>query len=533
MARRAGTVAVFTLGSRVLGFARDAVLGHVFGAGPALDAFVAAQTIPNVLRRLVGEGSLMIAFVPILADEKAKGGKDAMRRFTGAVLGLVIPLLVVLCALGVAFPEALVEAFAAGFSGERRALAVDLTRVMMPYLFFISLTALASGALNVQGRFAAPAAAPILLNVAIIAGAVVARGAFDVPIDAVAWGLVVGGVLQLALQLPFLLKERLLVAPRWAPGDPSVRLLARRMLPAVFGIAVYQLNMIVIRQIASFLPEGQLSCYFWATRLQEFALGVFAVSISIAALPTMSEHAARGDRAAVLATVRRARRATNFITVPAMVALIVLAEPIVGVLFRHGRFTPADGALTAALVQILGASLVPIGAVRVLVPTYYAVGDTRTPVWAAAGSLVTTAVAGGLLGSWLEIHGLTLATMLAAAVQGAVLAVLLRGRLRAALARPAGTPPAIPAAPPATPAGHSVLQHGLRCALAVAPGGVLVWLLARQWAWFEGRNLLGAALLAALLALLGGSYVALCRRLRVGEVDLLVGLVRRRLGRAR
>jgi len=204
MARRAGVVAAFTLGSRVLGFARDAVLGHVFGAGEAQDAFVAAQTIPNVLRRLVGEGSLMIAFVPILAEEKARGGPEAMRRYTRAVLGLLIPLLFVMCALGMAFPEALVEAFAAGFTGERRTLAVDLTRVMMPYLFFISLTALASGALNVQGRFAAPAAAPILLNVAIILGAVVARSWFRVPIEAVAWGLVLGGVLQLALQVPYL-----------------------------------------------------------------------------------------------------------------------------------------------------------------------------------------------------------------------------------------------------------------------------------------------------------------------------------------
>lgn len=529
MARRAGVVAVFTLGSRVLGFARDAVLGHVFGAGVAQDAFVAAQTIPNVLRRLVGEGTLMIAFVPILAEEKAKGGEEAMRRYSRAVLGLLIPLLLVLCALGMAFPEALVEAFAAGFQGERRTLAVDLTRVMMPYLFFISLTALASGALNVQGRFAAPAAAPIFLNLAIIAGAVVARGYFAVPIHAVAWGMVVGGVLQLALQLPHLKREGLLVGPSWEPGHPAVGLLARRMLPALFGVAVYQLNMIVIRQIASFLPDGQLSCYFWATRLQEFALGVFAVSISIAALPTMSEHAARGDRAAVLATFRRALRATNFITVPAMVALMVLAEPIVGVLFRHGNFTPEDGALTAALVQILGAALVPIGAVRVLVPTYYAVGDTRTPVWAATGSLITTGLAGWLLGDALQIHGLTLATMLAAAVQGVILAVLLRSRLRVALAQTPASP-APPAAPSPRPApGPTVVQHALRCLVAVTPGGLLAWFLAGQWTWYAGRNLLGAVVLTGLLGVLGGGYVLLAKVLQVGEVTLLFSMIRRRL----
>ncbi|MCA9556671.1 MAG: hypothetical protein KC933_41995, partial [Myxococcales bacterium] len=215
-----------------------------------------------------------------------------------------------------------------------------------------------------------------------------------------------------------------------------------------------------------------------------------------------------------------------FITVPAMVALIVLAEPIVGVLFRHGNFTPEDGALTAALVQILGAALVPIGAVRVLVPTYYAVGDTRTPVWAATGSLVTTGLAGWLLGDALQIHGLTLATMLAAAVQGVILAVLLRRRLRAALSGAPGAP--VPARAPTTPA-MTVVQHGLRCVVAVLPGALLAWFLAGRWTWFEGRNLLGAVVLGGLLAVVGGGYVALAKLLRVGEVDLLWGMIRRRL----
>lgn len=532
MAKRAGTVAVFTLLSRVLGFARDAVLANIFGAGIALDAFVAAQTIPNVLRRLVAEGSLMIAFVPILSAEKTQGGAEAMRRFTRAVLGLLLPVLVVLCALGVLWPSLLVEAFAAGFDADRRALATELTRIMMPYLFFISLTALAGGALNVQGRFAPTAAAPVLMNLAIIVAAVALRGFFDVPIEAVAWGLLVGGVLQLALQVPFLAKESLLVLPRWAPRDPAVKLLLRRMLPAVFGVAVYQLNMIVIRQIASFLPSGQLTCYFWGTRLQEFALGVFAVSISIAALPTLSEHAARGDRKALFATFRRALRATNFITVPAMVSLWVLAEPVVGVLFRHGRFSVADGVLTAELVRILALALVPIGAVRVLVPTYYALGDTRTPVWAATASLLTTVVLGGLLGRHLEIAGLTWATAGAAAVQVLVLSVWLRPRVRALVVPEPQVGPAQPVRAVPGPPAPTVAAHALRCVAAVLPGGLLVYGLAQQWSWLEGRNLLGAGLLIGLLSLLGVTYVGLCKIFRVPEVDLLTGMVRRRLGRA-
>ncbi len=530
MARRAGTVAIFTLGSRVLGFARDAVLANVFGAGIALDAFVAAQTIPNVLRRLVAEGSLMIAFVPLLSAEKERGGKDAMRRFVRAVLGLLLPVLVILCALGVLWPGVLVDAFAAGFDAERKALAADLTRIMMPYLLFISLTALAGGALNVQGRFAPTAAAPVLMNLAIIGAALGFRDSFEVPIEAVAWGLLLGGVLQLALQLPFVAKEGLLVGPLWAPRDPAMKQLLARMLPAVFGVAVYQLNMIVIRQIASFLPQGQLTCYFWATRLQEFALGVFAVSISIAALPMLSKHAARGDEQAVFATFRRALRATNFITVPAMVSLWVLAEPMVGVLFRHGRFTAADGLLTADLVRILAFALVPIGAVRVLVPTYYAVGDTRTPVWAASASLLTTGITGAWLGQYLQIRGLTIATGLACVAQVVVLGWLLGRRVSQATGKVREAASGVEQAQTPVEA-QSTAMHALRCALAILPGGLLAHFGAAQWSWLEGKNLIGALVLGALLVGLGTSYMVLCKILRVPEMDLLVGMVKRRLGR--
>lgn len=531
MARRAGTVAVFTLGSRVLGFARDAVLANVFGAGIALDAFVAAQTIPNVLRRLVAEGSLTIAFVPLLSGEKEHGGKAAMRRFIRAVLGVLLPVLVILCALGVLWPGVLVDAFAAGFNAEQRALAADLTRIMMPYLLFISLSALAGGALNVQGRFAPTAAAPVLMNLAIIGAAIGFRDAFEVPVEAVAWGLLLGGVLQLALQLPFIAKEGLLVGPLWAPRDPAMKLLLARMLPAVFGVAVYQLNMIVIRQIASFLPQGQLTCYFWATRLQEFALGVFAVSISIAALPMLSKHAARGDDRAVFATFRRALRATNFITVPAMVSLWVLAEPMVGVLFRHGRFTAADGLLTADLVRILAFALVPIGAVRVLVPTYYAVGDTRTPVWAASASLLTTGITGAWLGQYLQIRGLTIATGLACVAQVVVLGVLLSRRVKSATAKmdKASYESTEEAAPQKT---QSTAMHSLRCVAAIIPGALLAHFGAAKWTWLEGNNLLGALVLGGLLVGLGGSYLMLCKMLGVPEMDLLVGMLKRRLGRA-
>lgn len=527
IARRAGTVAVFTLSSRVLGYVRDAVLANVFGAGVALDAFIAAQTIPYVLRRLVAEGSLMIAFVPLLSEAKTEGELPEMRRFTGAVLGLLIPFLLLLTGLGMAFPDAAVTLFASGFDPERARLASDLTRIMMPFLFFISLVAVAGGALNVVGIFGPPAAAPILLNVCIIGAAVLARSAFAVPIEAVGWGVSVGGLVQLLLQLPFLARRGMLVLPRWEPKHPKVSTLLRRMGPAVFGVGVYQLNMIIIRQIASFLPRGQLSCYFWASRLEEFALGVFAVSISIAALPTLSEHAARGDRAALYGTFRRAIRATNFITIPAMVGLFVMAEPIVGVLFRHGRFTAEDAALTSMLVRIMACALVPIGAVRVIVPTYYAVGDTKTPVAAATASLITTGLAGGLLGERFQIQGLTVATILAAAAQLVVLVLLLRRRIEAALAD------AEAGASGAPPPQQSMLLHGLKCLAAVAPPAVLAYFAAGLRPWFSGDNLIAGAYLLLIVGVVVGLYFVLARLFRIPEVDLILGAVRRRLGRSR
>lgn len=522
LAKRAGTVAGLTLGSRVLGYARDAVLAHAFGAGVAFDAFIAAQTIPNVLRRLVAEGTLMIAFVPLLTEEREKGGLEAMRRFSGAVLGVLLPVLLLLVAAGMAFPEVGVELFAAGFDGERAELAESLTRVMMPFLFFISLVAVAGGALNTVGRFGPPAAAPMLLNVAIIAVVLGFSDRFDAPIEAAAWGVTLGGAAQLALQLPYLAREGLLAWPRVELAHPALRTLGARMLPALFGVGVYQLNMVIIRQIASFLPRGQLSCYFFASRLEEFALGVFAVSISVAALPTLSEHAARKDATAMLATFRRAMRATVLVCVPAMAGLVVLAEPVVGTLFRHGAFDAEAARMTADLVRMMGFALVPIGAVRVMVPTYYAMGDTRTPVIAATASMLTTGGLGFLLGGPFEIHGLTAATIAAAAAQAVLLALLLPGRLRKTVEPTVGRV-----------GGRALLRFSIRCVAASIPGAALAGYLAREGRWTDGSALQNALFLGILGGILLGGYGLGAWILRIEELRWVLSAVGRKLGRKR
>jgi len=535
--RRAGVVGFFTLISRVLGFIRDALQGNIFGVNALTDAFVVANTLSNFLRRLVGEGALVIAFVPILSEARTTGGKPAMRAFFAAVLGLLIPLLLVFVLLGMMFPGAVVEVFAPGFDPATHAVAEDLARIMMPYILFISLMAMAGGVLNVEGSFAAPAAAPILLNIAIIAFALLLRDRFDAPIEALAWGTTVGGVLQLLLQIPFLAKKGLLVMPRWAPRDPPVLTLARRMGPAVFGVAVYQINLMVIRQIGSYLPGGQLTCYYSATRLQEFALGVFAVSVSVAALPTLSEHASRRDWYRLSATFRRALRVTNFVTIPATLGLLLLSGPIVGVLFRHGKFGADASRITAELLLILGAALVPIGAVRVAVPTFYALGDAKTPVIGAFASLFATVGLGYLLGQRYEIWGLTTATSVSALVQLLVLWAMLRRTIRSRVVadRAAGT--LVELEPQSGPPDPGVVSHAIRCAIAAAPGIVLAHFLARQREWDRSvalsDNLIAAVPLFALLGMTIVAYFALAKVLRIPEADMVLGVITRRLRRRR
>lgn len=512
VAARAGLVAFVTILSRILGYVRDAVLANLFGASDEYDSFIIAQTIPNFLRRLVAEGALVIAFIPLLAVEKTQGGLEAMRRFTAAVLGLLIPFLLIIVAIGILFPQIFVTAFAPGFEEQKQQLALRLTEVMMGYIFFISLMAVAGGALNVQGHFAAPAAAPILLNVANIACVLWFRDYFPSPIEAAAWGVLIGGVLQLALQLPYLKRAGLFVMPKWEPMHPSVVTLLRRLLPAIFGVAVYQINIMVIRQIGSFLPSGQLTYYYNATRLQEFALGVFAVSVSVAALPTISEHAAKADWNKVRDTFRRAIKVTNFVTIPATVALFVAAGPVVSVLFRHGKYTSVDAAVTAEILQILNVAIIPIGIVRILVPTFYALGDTRIPVVSATASLFVTLILGYALKDKFEIHGLCTATTVAAFAQVFILSWLYRRTLK----RREQT--AVAASDEA--GGKSIVSHALLCLMASLPGAVLWQVLGGRYD-FEGPRAQTALVLAFGLFVLGLLYAGFAKLFRIEEMTIL------------
>ena len=432
--RAAGVVGAATLLSRIFGYVRDMVLASFFGAGMAADAFIAAFRIPNLLRRLFGEGSLSIAFVPVFTDTMVKGDREDGLRLAVSALKLLLVCLSVIAVIGVVAAPLIIRLVAPGFalSPEKMALTVTLTRVMFPYVILIGLVALCMGILNVLGHFAAPAIAPVLLNLSMI-GAVITVSRFSdsqtVRIMGLAGGVLLGGLLQLALQVPFLVKHGVRFWKRsglWHPGMKTVGIL---MLPTIFGAAVYQINILVGTLLASLLPGGSVSYLYYADRLVQFPLGIFAQAAATAVLPSLSRQAANGDHAGMGDTFGHAMSLVLFITIPAMVGLIVLREPIVALLFKHGAFDDQTTRLTSDALLYYALGLWAFSAVRIVVSTFYAMQDTRTPVKTATVSIAANILLGIALMGPMKHCGLALATSLASMVNLVLLVAVLRKKL--------------------------------------------------------------------------------------------------------
>lgn len=393
IARAAGQVGALTLASRLTGLLRDAVVGYYFGAGPAADAFFVAFRLPNLLRRLVGEGAMSGAFVPVFGGYLAAGPpRQAERalRATVAVFGLA---LIGLTALGVALAPAWMALLAPGFAAEpaTRALADRLARWLFPYLLLIALVAVYAGYLNARRHFLAPALSPILLNLSIIAAAVALTPTLG--IASLVVGVLLGGVLQLALQVAALRRDGTAVAPAWEPSHPALGAIWRLLAPATLGTAMYQINVLFSTSVASLLPAGGVSALWYAGRLLEFPIGLVAVALGTAALPSFAEQAARRAHAELRRSLSFAIALANYVAIPASVALAMLARPITAVLFQRGAFTAADVDLTAAALQAYAAGLWALALVRVIAPAFYALRDPRTPMWAAAGAFAVNLIA--------------------------------------------------------------------------------------------------------------------------------------------
>jgi putative peptidoglycan lipid II flippase len=428
VSKAAGVVGFYTLLSRILGLVRDMVVARFFGAGMTADAFFVAFRIPNLLRRLFAEGSLTIAFIPVFTEYLHQKSKKDAFELARAVLTLLAMVLALVTVLGVLFAPWVVrlQAFGFGGSGPKYELTVLLTRITFPYIFLVSLVAFFMGVLNSLRHFAAPAAAPIFLNVGIIAATVIISPYLSEPVVGLAIGVLIGGVLQILLQLPWLIQKGVSLRPCWNPGHPAVRKIGLLMLPAIYGSAIYQLNQFIGTLLASFLPQGSVSWLYYADRLMEFPLGVFAIAISTAVLPSLSAQAVAKDLTEFRETLSHSVRLTFFITIPAMAGLMALGQPVIQIFFQRGAFDSLSTAMTTKALFCYAVGLWAFSANRVLVSAFYAFQDTKTPVKIATITLFANVGFSLLLMGPLKHAGLALATSLASSMQFFILVFCLK-----------------------------------------------------------------------------------------------------------
>jgi putative peptidoglycan lipid II flippase len=431
VARAAAVVSGATLVSRILGFLRDLVIARAFGAEIASDAFFVAFRLPNLLRRLVAEGALSSAFIPVFTEYVTSRSRADTLRMLRAVAGAMLLLLGSLTLLGVLGAPGIVRVMAPGFFADPTAgeLTVRLTRLMFPYLFLVGLAALVMGVLNAHRHFLLPALSPVALNVGIIIGALVLAPRLPEPAMGLALGVLLGGAGQLLVQVPWLGRRGLLAMPQFAFHHPAVRRVLTLMAPVVVGQSATHVGTVINTIIASFLVKGSVSYLYYADRLIEFPLGVIAVAIATAVLPTLSEQATRRDDHALRETLSFSLRLATFVSLPAAVGLFALSEPIVRVLYERGRFGPAETTGTAAAVAMYALGIVGSTTAKISAQAFFALGDTRTPVKVSVGVMALNCAMAATLAGPMGHVGLALAIAASATINALALTLLLRRRL--------------------------------------------------------------------------------------------------------
>jgi putative peptidoglycan lipid II flippase len=429
--KAATTIGMGTLLSRILGFLRDMVIAHFFGAGMAADAFFVAFRIPNLWRRLVGEGSLTISFIPVYTEYLTQKSEEETRKVTHIAFTIAGVILLILTLLGILFSPILIQVIAPGFTQvpEKFQLTVTLNQIIFPYLFFMGLFALCMGILNSYRHFFAPAIAPIFLNISIIVSVFLFYHTFRIPVMTLALGVVAGGVIQFLFQLPFLWKKRITFRFNFNFKHPAIKRIGLLMVPGLIGTAVYQINVFIDTIFASFLPSGSVSYLFFADRLMEFPLGIFAIAIGMASLPSLSGLAAQGKMEELKETLSFTFRLVSFISVPAMVGLIALKTPIVNLLFQRGLFDASATEKTAFALLFYSVGLWAIAGARTIVPAFYSLQDTWTPLKIALICLGTNVILIAILIFPLKHGGLALATSLSSTLNLILLFWKLNSRL--------------------------------------------------------------------------------------------------------
>lgn len=418
---------LMTFISRIFGFARDIVIAHFFGASASMDAFIVAFKIPNFMRRLFAEGAFSQAFVPVLAEYQKNRSFQDVRNFIAKIAGSLSCILTIVTLIGILCAPGIIFIFAPGFhdSPDRFLLATELLRITFPYLMLISLTAMAAAILNTFGYFGAPAFTPVLLNISMILAALFLSSHFKEPIFALAIGVFIAGISQLLFQIPFLYKQRLLVKPKLSFKDEGVKRVLTLMVPALFGVSIAQINLLIDTIFASFLKVGSVSWLFFTDRLTDFPLGVFGVAIATVILPHLSRHHAGNDNKLFSQSLDWAIKSLLLIGVPAAAGLMIFAKPLLAVFFGYGAFTAFDILQTSKSLMTLALGVPGFMLVKVLASGFYAGQNIKTPVKVGAIAMLANTILCLIFIFPLAHAGLTLASSIAGYLNGGILFYLL------------------------------------------------------------------------------------------------------------
>ena len=485
-------VSLMTLISRVLGLVRDVVVASFLGAGAAADVFFFANKIPNFLRRLFAEGAFAQAFVPVLTEVKSENDEATMQDFVAKVSGTLGAIVFVTAILGVVFSPVLAALFGGGWfidylnDGEKAdnfVLASSMLKITFPYIFFISLAGLVGAVLNTLNKFAVAAFTPVLLNISIIICAMFLGPILDEPAYALAWGVFFGGIAQLLFQLPFLYRAGLLKRPQWGWKDPNVTKVRTLMIPALFGVSVSQINLLLDTLIATFLDlTGSISWLYYSDRLLEFPLGLFGIAIATVILPALSRNHVAKDPNAFKANLDWAFKVICLLGIPAAVALVLIAEPLLLVIFQRGEFSLHDARMASFSLMAYGSGLLSFMLIKILAPAFYSRQDTKTPVKYGIITMVCNMLFNLILAIPFGYVGLAMAT----AMSGTLNAILLYRRLHKT---------------DVYKMSRSTLLFNVRVVLSSAAMGLSIYLLNATFTWNSAILLERIYMLASLIGL--------------------------------
>ncbi len=506
--KAAGQISAATTGSRVLGLIRDILLAKIFGATNASDAFFVAHRIPNLFRELFAEGSMSAAFIPVFTESLTKEGNEEAKKLASSVFAFLLSALSLLCVVCIIFSPAIVTLIAPGFlkDPDKFSLTVTLTRFMFPFLFFVSLAAFAKGILNSLRSFLVPALAPMFLNISIIFSALFLSSRFEIPIIAIALAVTAGGALQVIIQMPALIKNKFLVPPLFLFSHPGLKKILRLLLPAIIGMGVQQINILIATVFLSYLSDGSVTYLYYSMRFVHLPIGIFGVAMATAVLPSLSEQAAKGDSQAMKETFSFSLRLLFFITLPAMAGLIALSEPIIHVMLFRGEFTSLAVSETAYALICYSSGLWAFVGYRIVVSVFYSLQDTKTPVRIAVLSIVANIIFCLLLIKPMRHGGLALANALAQAVNFLVLFYFLRSRLGRI-------------------DGKNIVGSFIKVSIASMIMGLIGWYSINGDIWIEaGRTIEKSALLAGVIALCAGMYFLMMYFMKSDELNYLINL---------